>query len=386
MPDNTWESRPQHSGIVQPYPISRFLFSIRLTKVLLYLSTRRPCVQAMETNFRVNWKEWVWVKPVCPKAAHERHWWKELPVHKRNMCLSHVDLQDPLQKLIIAASMPPNCNHLVQPVPIPPDVYTGRTFAACRFVWRFSGGPLRSMPLGSPLHEKNVRRSFTETWWFVRIERFAWKARDAACKRCCRSALGFPPWAACSMHPSHLWAHQTSSISTVTPPLVCKEPPGWFCVVKIFVFDVLSFKPTWPRDVTNSSKSRMVSSWLVANTKRSSANPRSRPSCHHVSSNHMFFFLHAMVDKIYFWVVHLLVMLVLAFVLPKHCPVTCWMLHSMHIRKGFAPYTCHLDTGNLRFLQVSFLLHGLRMLMLKVYINCWICSSRIAGNPELLQS
>ena len=86
------------------------------------------------------------------------------------------------------------------------------------------------------------------------------------------------------------------------------------------------------------------------------------------------------------WLVHLLVMLVLAFVFPKHCPVTCWMLHSMHIRKGFAPYTCHLDTGSSRFLHVTFLLHGLRMLMLKVYMNCWICSSRIAGNPELFQS
>ena len=26
-----------------------------------------------------------WVKPVCPKAAHERHRWKELPVHKRTI-------------------------------------------------------------------------------------------------------------------------------------------------------------------------------------------------------------------------------------------------------------------------------------------------------------
>ena len=26
----------------------------------------------------------------------------------------------------------PNCNHLARPVPTPPDVYTGRTFSACR--------------------------------------------------------------------------------------------------------------------------------------------------------------------------------------------------------------------------------------------------------------
>ena len=26
----------------------------------------------------------------------------------------------------------PNCNHLSRPVPTPPDVYTGRTFSACR--------------------------------------------------------------------------------------------------------------------------------------------------------------------------------------------------------------------------------------------------------------
>ena len=30
------------------------------------------------------------------------------------------------------ASMFPNCNHLAQPVPTPPDVYTGRTFSASR--------------------------------------------------------------------------------------------------------------------------------------------------------------------------------------------------------------------------------------------------------------
>ena len=54
--------------------------------------------------------------------------------------------------------------------------------------------------------------------------------------------------------------------------------------------------------------------------------------------------------------------------------------------EGFAPYTCHLDTRNFRFLHVTFLLHGLRMLMLKVCMNCWTCSSRIAGNLELFQS
>ena len=42
---------------------------------------------------------------------------KELPVHKKNYCLSNVDSQDPLQKMINSA---------------PPDVYTGRTFSACR--------------------------------------------------------------------------------------------------------------------------------------------------------------------------------------------------------------------------------------------------------------
>ena len=30
------------------------------------------------------------------------------------------------------ASMSPNFYHLVRPAPIPPDVYTGRTFSACR--------------------------------------------------------------------------------------------------------------------------------------------------------------------------------------------------------------------------------------------------------------
>ena len=97
-------------------------------------------------------------------------------------------------------------------------------------------------------------------------------------------------------------------------------------------------------------------------------------------------FTKQLVDKFHFWVVQLLVMLVLAMVFPKHCPVACWMLHSMHIQKGFAPYTCHLDTRNSRFLHATFLLLRLRMLMLKAYMNCWICSSRIAGNPELFQS
>ena len=150
---------------------------------------------------------------------------------------------------------------------------TSSAVSSCLKIFRW---PAAKHATGVTTAWKNVRRSLTEIWWFVRIERFAWKARDAACNWCCRSALGFPPCAAWSMHPSHLWAHRLSSISTVTPPLVCKELPGWACVVKIFVFDVFSVKPTWPRDVTNSSNSRIVSSRLVANTKRSSANRRSK--------------------------------------------------------------------------------------------------------------
>ena len=61
---------------------------------------------------------------------------------------------------------------------------------------------------------------------------------------------------------------------------------------------------------------------------------------------------------------HVLVMLVLSLVLPKQYPVTCCILHCMHTRKGFAPYTCHFG-----FLHVTFLLRGPRTLMLKVYIS-----------------
>ena len=43
---------------------------------------------------------------------------------------------------------------------------------------------------------------------------------------------------------------------------------------------------------------------------------------------------------------------------------------SRDMLDGFAPYTCDLDTRSSRFLHVTFPLHGLRMLMLKVYMNC----------------
>ena len=47
-------------------------------------------------------------------------------------------------------------------------------------------------------------------------------------------------------------------------------------MVNFHCFDVFRFKPTWPRDVTNYSNSRMVSSQPVANSRRSSVNPRTR--------------------------------------------------------------------------------------------------------------
>ena len=56
---------------------------------------------------------------------------KEAPVH--NFCASQMSIWGvPCKNEENPASMSSNCNHVVRPVPTPPDVYTGRTLSACR--------------------------------------------------------------------------------------------------------------------------------------------------------------------------------------------------------------------------------------------------------------
>ena len=297
-------------------------------------------------------------------------------VRKCQPCFFVSRAVQPMSQLFVA---PKSCDLLIPRVPWPtylsssdgwipsqhPTYPAMFRWSAANFCFKIIRWPAAKHATGVTTPWKNVRRSLTETWWFVRIERFAWKARDHGneedlltlgrqrCKdissgkavaiglsrlmrmiigcgryrilcfsRCTlvdrvkscisfacalkglpsgrqaltltltltfRSGLGFPPWAGWSMHPSHLWARRLSSTSTVTRPLVCKELLGWACVV-MFIF-----KPTWPRDVTNSSNSRMVSSRPVANPRGhpQTLGPEGR-SCHHLHSNHMLLLSHAM--------------------------------------------------------------------------------------------
>ena len=66
-----------------------------------------------------------WVTPVSPKAAHEGHRWTK-------SCLSDVDLQEPMQKLMNCGIKASQLRASRAAFSIRPDIDTHGTFSACR--------------------------------------------------------------------------------------------------------------------------------------------------------------------------------------------------------------------------------------------------------------